>query len=272
MRIAVVGTGEMGSAIAGRLHARGAHVVASVAGRSPASVARVRGTGVATLSDDVALVRESDVLLSIVPPGVAVDVAQHFAGIIRQTQTTPIYVDCNAIAPSTMDRVAAAVTAAGARCVDVGIIGFAPKGDDPGPQLYASGDAANELKPLIAWGVQIRVLDGPIGVASRMKMSYAGITKGLTGVAAAMTSAAERNGLGAALRTELSESQATLLPLMERQLAAFPPKAYRWVAEMREIATFLADDPPAAAMYEALAMFYERVAERVAAAEPAKGA
>ena len=38
------------------------------------------------------------------------------------------------------------------------------------------------------------------------------------------------------------------------------PKAYRWVAEMREIAAFLGPDDPAALMFEGAARIYERLA------------
>ena len=39
------------------------------------------------------------------------------------------------------------------------------------------------------------------------------------------------------------------------------PKAYRWVAEMREIAAFAGDDAPTARLYEALADFYQSIAD-----------
>jgi hypothetical protein len=38
------------------------------------------------------------------------------------------------------------------------------------------------------------------------------------------------------------------------------PKAYRWVAEMREIAGFLGPDHPAALIYEGLARWFEHLA------------
>ncbi len=40
-----------------------------------------------------------------------------------------------------------------------------------------------------------------------------------------------------------------------------PPKAYRWVAEMQEIAGFVGEDPAAHDLYEGAADFYERFAE-----------
>ena len=51
---------------------------------------------------------------------------------------------------------------------------------------------------------------GPIGAASAMKMSYAGITKGFTALGAAMMLAASRAGTAEALKAELSASQPAL--------------------------------------------------------------
>jgi hypothetical protein len=44
-----------------------------------------------------------------------------------------------------------------------------------------------------------------------------------------------------------------------------PAKAYRWIAEMQEIAGFVGDDPAARELYEGAADFYQRVAEDFAA-------
>ena len=38
-------------------------------------------------------------------------------------------------------------------------------------------------------------------------------------------------------------------------------KAYRWVAEMEEIARFVENDPAARQSFDAAARFYERIAE-----------
>jgi hypothetical protein len=40
-----------------------------------------------------------------------------------------------------------------------------------------------------------------------------------------------------------------------------PPKAYRWVAEMQEIADFVGDDPAARALYSGAAQFYQQIAQ-----------
>jgi hypothetical protein len=49
-----------------------------------------------------------------------------------------------------------------------------------------------------------------------------------------------------------------LLAWLERMVPAMPDKAYRWVGEMEEIAGFTG--PEAAAVYRAIAGFYQGVA------------
>ncbi len=73
--------------------------------------------------------------------------------------------------------------------------------------------------------------------------------------------AATRAGSADALFAELSASQKELFPWLKRQLTLMPPKAYRWVAEMREIAGFVAEDLAARDLYQGAAHFYERFAE-----------
>jgi hypothetical protein len=76
-----------------------------------------------------------------------------------------------------------------------------------------------------------------------------------------MMLAAIRGGSGPALFDELSISQKEMLAQLKQQLPAMPAKAYRWIAEMREIAGFVGDDPAARELYDGAAHFYERIAE-----------
>jgi hypothetical protein len=92
-------------------------------------------------------------------------------------------------------------------------------------------------------------------------MSYAGITKGTQAIGAAMMLAASRAGTADALFAELSSSQKEMLAWFKRGLTLMPPKAYRWIAEMHEIAGFVGEDPSAHELYEGAAHFYEQIAE-----------
>ena len=59
----------------------------------------------------------------------------------------------------------------------------------------------------------------------------------------------------------MGHSQKALLERLARQLPEMYGKAYRWVAEMHEIAGFVGEDPTAHELYEGAAHFYERIAE-----------
>jgi putative dehydrogenase len=265
--IGVIAMGEMGSGVARRLHERGATVITQLAGRSAASAARAERAGAIPVSTDDEFVRQADYILSIVPPGDAVALAQRFAPAIKRGGRKTVYVDCNAVSPQTAERIGEVLRDTGCIYVDAGIVG-----PPPGPNLrtifYASGPGANEFERLCERGLSVRVMDGPNGAASAMKLSYAGITKGCTAIASAMMLGATRAGTADALLQELSESQPMLLNWMRGFVSRMPPKAYRWVAEMEEIAQFQADDPAARDMYLGIARFYEQIAAALEAPQP----
>lgn len=260
--IAVIAPGAMGSGIARRLTESGAVVPTLLDGRSAATLARARTAGMQAA--DEAAVAAADIILSIVPPGEAMTLAERLAPALRAAPRKPVYVDCNAVNVETVQAIAAVIAPTGAGFADGGIIGGPPTPGGAGPVLYLAGPEAPRLGGLGELGLRIRVLDGPVGAASALKMSYAGINKGLTGLAAAMILAAERAGAGPALHAELADSQPQLLARFERSVPDMYAKAYRWVAEMREIADFLGPDDPARLIYEGMAGLYERLAADVA--------
>src|SRR5262249_8249501 len=138
--------------------------------------ARAKTAGMVDASDEE--IAASDFVLSILPPGDAVKLAQRFVPTLTASNAKPVFVDCNAISPPTAQRVAAALAPTGSPFVDAGIIGSPPKTGDAGPRFYASGPHAQRFAALKQFGLDVRVLGGPLTAASAMKMSYAGITKG----------------------------------------------------------------------------------------------
>jgi L-threonate 2-dehydrogenase len=256
--VAIVAPGNMGAAIGRRLTDNGVRVLTSLAGRSAASARRAEAAGMQAV-DDPGLTG-ADLLLSIVPPGDAVAFAQRIAPLLASSATKPVFVDCNAISPGTVTRIAAIVAPTGAAFLDAGIIGSPPQPGTKGPVLYVSGEAASQTLALAAHGLDVRAVEGGIGAASALKMSYAGITKGLTALGAAMMLGASRAGVAEALQAELAASQPALLAWFEWQIPGMYQKAYRWVAEMEEIGDFLHADPAAANMFKGAARLYERLA------------
>ncbi len=270
MRIAVVACGEMGGAIARRLGLKGAEVFTSLGGRSEASRARAVAARMQSVDDDALLIGSVDMFLSVVPPATAVRVAERFAPALARAGGNVLYADCNAVAPATVRAIAKIIGATGSPFVDGGIIGGPPKDDDAGPRLYASGEAAERLGELRAFGLDVRVMTGGVGAASALKLAYASLTKGFTalGVAAATGAAAE--GVSGALAAELAASQPAMAGFLTRAMPRMYPKAHRVVGEMEEIARFLGERPGAeiylgaAAVYQEVAVAWQQAREHAA--------
>lgn len=256
--VAVIAPGMMGSAVGKRLVENGLKVTTVLGGRSEETASRARAAGLIPVDEAEAVT--ADVVMSIVPPAAALPLAERLLPYLQGTPRKPIYVDCNAVQPRTVERIAAVITATGCPFVDAGIIGGPPRaGYDP--VFYASGEAAPRFAALGQHGLKVRALDGAIGAASAVKMSYAGITKGFTALGAAMMLAATREGTADTLYRELSESQPQLFAWLTRQMPQMYSKAYRWVAEMEEIAEFVGEDRAARQIIGGMAPLYERLAE-----------
>ena len=108
----------------------------------------------------------ADFFLSILPPGEAEALARQLAPALtaldRRSRSMSTATRSARRPPM---RIAAIVAPTGAEFVDGGIIGGPPR---PGysPAIYASGPAVGETAVLRDWGIDWRVIDGPIGAAS----------------------------------------------------------------------------------------------------------
>jgi len=259
--VAIVAPGNMGAAVAKRLGEHGVSVLTVLEGRGEASTTRAREAGMTAVPRD--RLCEAHFILSILPPAAALSFAQVMAPLLREVAQKPVYVDCNAVSPDTVRQIGTVIATSGTPFIDAGIIGLPPKPGGPSPHFYASGPDAARLQTLASFGLDIRVLDGPVGAASALKMCYAGINKGIAAIAAAMILAAARSGTTAALHQELSESQTALLNSLRRQIPDMLPKAYRWVAEMQEIAAFGGDDAATREIFEGFAQLYAAIYQDV---------
>ncbi len=256
--IAIIGAGAMGSGIGRRFAGHGARVLTLLDGRSEKSATRAQAAGMvpATLSDIAA----ADAVLSIVPPSEAVAVADRLASVLRPAN---VFVDCNAINPTTMQAVADVLAASGCTVLDGCLIGLPPVPGGGAPRLYIGGDPDRRSAMLDGLGLPLRRMEGPLGAASALKMVFAGINKGMTALGTAMLLAADRAGCATEVHRELSETLPTVLARFTQAIPDMYPKAYRWVAEMQEIAAFLGPDDPASRMFEGAAEVFALVAADV---------
>jgi 3-hydroxyisobutyrate dehydrogenase-like beta-hydroxyacid dehydrogenase len=263
MQVAVIAMGEMGAGVARRLTDGGARVLTSLKGRSSASAGRAREAGVEAVDDDQALVARADFVLSIVPPARAGELAQRLLPAIRAANPRVVYVDCNAVAPRTVQAIAEPFAEAGLAFVDAGVIGGPPVPGGYTPRIYASGPEAQSFAGLARYGLDIPVLTGRIGDASALKMAYAGTTKGAHAVMISMMLGAVRAGVGEAFAAEMAHSQPGRMESALRQLPMVLKKAYRWDGEMEEIAKFLLPEIGAAQIFDGAAELYRALAEDV---------
>ena len=190
-------------------------MLTSLTGRSADTVARAKKYGLTPASDEE--IAAADFILSILPPGDAVALAQRFAPALTASNSKPVFVECNAVSPPTAERVAAVIAPTGSPFVDAGIIGSPPQAERRGPALLRLRTACAALcRRSRQYGLDVRVLDGPLSAASAVKMSYAGITKGTQALAAVMMLAATRAGSADALFAELRISQPQMLAWLKR--------------------------------------------------------
>lgn len=233
--IGVISPGDMGQAVAQTLKAGGFTVHTALDGRSARTRALALEAGLNDCGSMQKVVETCDVVLSILNPAAAVDNARAAAAAIKASGRRCLFVDCNAVAPQTAQEIDAIIRAAGGECVDAGIIGPPPRGK-ASMRMYVSGPQAALLSPLSTGGISVRVMSERIGDASAIKMCYASYTKGAVALGVEMLMAARRLGVDAALDKELQESAADNRQWILSRTTVMPPKAYRWVPEMLEIA------------------------------------
>jgi 3-hydroxyisobutyrate dehydrogenase-like beta-hydroxyacid dehydrogenase len=249
--------GEMGSAVGATLVAAGAPVLWASRGRTAATRSRAAELGLQDVGTVEAMVRQSGVIVSVVPPHGALELARAVAAL----GFTGLYVDANAVSPDTAREIGRVVEAAGGRFVDGGIIGPANR-KAGAARIYLSGMAADDVAPLFSAGpVEAVVLDATAGAASAVKMAYAGWNKGSQALLAAIRAFAIAEGVDPALLAEWKISQPEVLSRADRAVTDNARKAWRFVGEMDEIARSLGGAGLPTGFHEAAREIYERLSE-----------
>ena len=255
----VMSPGDMGQAIAQQLKNTGFNVYTALAKRSASSKALAREASLVDVGSIEQLTEICEVILSVMNPGAALEFAAEVAQALSSNKRTPLFVDCNAISPVTMRAINAKVTTAGGRCVDAGIIGPPPRGTAK-TCVYVSGAEARALEQLATPQIAVRVLSDRVGDASAIKMCYGAFNKGVQALVLELLIAARRMGVEAALDAQLKESRRDVYDWIIGALPVMPPKAYRWVPEMLQIAQTFEAAGMTPRMFEGAADMYEFVA------------
>ena len=234
--IAVVAPGDMGAGVGHALSLGGHDVVTCLAGRSEQTRARAESSGFRVLTDLDAVVGEAALILSILPPASAIGLATDVSAAMKHTGRRPVFMDCNAISPSNIQKISGIMETIGASYIDCGIIGVAPgKGPQP-TRFYISGPDLLPADMLAVDGIVVKSVGHEIGRASALKMLYSGLNKGRFSLFTTVATAAQALDLLDPLGEELEFSQGETWNYMQGSLPRLPADAERWWPEMEQIA------------------------------------
>jgi 3-hydroxyisobutyrate dehydrogenase-like beta-hydroxyacid dehydrogenase len=262
--VGIVSPGAMGSALADTLVRGGARVVTTLAGRSERSARLAATAPIELLPDLAAVVREAEVVLSVVPPEAAPAVADDVARAAEEKSAAPLYADLNAISPAT----ARGLAGGRLELVD-GSISGPPPAKGRTTRVYLSGPRAGEIAALPFAGVELVVVGDEVGSASAVKMSTASVYKGTSALLAQALLAAHANGVLEHVLADLRAGAPHLVSNVERRIAVAASKSGRYVGEMREIAATQDAAGLTPAMFEGIAEVYARLADtQLARADP----
>lgn len=234
-KIGIMSIGEMGYHWAKLLTARGAEVLTYDRDRSPVTQKRAENAGVRSTGSLSELCSSADLIVSIVVPSSAINVAAEIAKAATHAKRKGlIYFDANAISPMTAETISGVLTESAVEFVDGCIIGSAAK-MDKGSVVYASGPAATRIAVLGDYGLSVRVLGTGTSQASAFKVVYAGLTKGLQGLFVELLMGAKRFGLLDEIVNRYDESFPGLLDKVSSSIVGLRNHAARRAEEMDEL-------------------------------------
>jgi 3-hydroxyisobutyrate dehydrogenase-like beta-hydroxyacid dehydrogenase len=234
-RIGILSIGEMGYHWAKILTARGVEVLTYAEDRSETTRKRAENVGVKCVASMATLVKDADLIVSIVVPSAAKRVATQVAKAAAKSERgNLLYLDANAISPMTADQIGKVLEPSGVSFVDGCIIGSATK-MDKGAVVYVSGPQAATLQALQSYGFSVKVLGPRIAQASAFKVVYAGLTKGLQGLFVELLMGARKFGLLDEILKRYEESFPGLLDKVTSSIVGLRIHAGRRAEEMDEL-------------------------------------
>lgn len=220
MRLGFIGFGEAASAIAAGLREEGRdlRIAAYDVARGPSLSERAQRSGVVLMDSPAAVAQASDVVLSVVTAQVALAVAREVAPHLKPGA---IYADLNSCGPDVKVQIGQVLAekAPGVHYASVAVMSAVPPLRHRVP-MVADGPGALRLQAALQpYGMNIEVLEGPLGTAALLKMCRSVLLKGLEALFLEGLMAAERVGLSERVLASLD--------------ASFPGKS------LREIGTYL---------------------------------
>ena len=259
-RIAIMSPGEMGSGIGRVLLKGGLQPVVCLEGRSALSALRARESGFAEASSLEELIETVDMVISIMVPAEAEHAAQLVAKAMLRTDAHPSYLECNALSPLSMERIADMFVPTRAAFIDGFVFGPPPDKSDKTWICY-SGVNTESMKALSEAGLNVRSVGARVGQASALKMLDSASRKAVTALWTEILTAAHSMGLYDALGELYAISGDDGFLEKSKHLPHIAPRVRRFVGEMEEIAGMLEQIGLTPRMLDGAADIFRQVGE-----------
>ena len=254
--VGILHPGAMGVSIAASAKNTGYTVYWASEGRSPQTHERANKVNLLDIHSVAKLCDECSVIFSVCPPHAAEDVAKEVIG----HGFRGVYLDANAISPQRAIRIDQAMSDAGVEFVDGGIIG-GPAWRPGRTWLYLSGKEAQRVASCFSAGpLETAVIGDSAGKASALKMCYAAYTKGSTALLSAILAVAETLDVREELANQWSRGGSDFAEKTNRRVRGVTAKAWRFVGEMKEIASTFESAGMPGEFHAAAAEVYRRIA------------
>jgi len=255
--IGILHPGEMGISVAVSAQNSGHTVFWASEGRSPQTRERAQSHSLVDAHSLEELCQTCSIIISVCPPHAAEEVAKR----VLAHSFKGLYVDVNAISPQRAVRIGEAMAEHGTAFVDGGIIG-GPAWEANTTWLYLSGSEAQRVADCFSGGLlQTKVIGERIGKASALKMCYAAYTKGTTALLCAVLGAAEGWEVREELEHPWSRDDSNFTEQAAQRVRRVTAKAWRFAAEMEEVAATFTTVGMPGGFHSAAADIYHRLAD-----------
>jgi 3-hydroxyisobutyrate dehydrogenase-like beta-hydroxyacid dehydrogenase len=196
-RIGMIGIGLMGHGIASNLVKHG-HTLAVLEhpGNQPLDALKAAGVLTHARASDLAAASEVVILCVTGSPQVEA-VLLGEGGVLQGLRTGAVVIDCSTAIPTSTERIAQAVQAAGGRFLDAPMTRTPKEAAEGRLNLLVGGDKAlfDECRPLLACFAENISHAGAVGAGHRMKLLHNYVSLGFVALLSEAAACAQRSGI-----------------------------------------------------------------------------
>jgi 3-hydroxyisobutyrate dehydrogenase-like beta-hydroxyacid dehydrogenase len=271
MRIGILYPGGLGTALGKAIAQAGGTAITCLDGRSKDTRDRAAVAGFVVVPSLEDVLRQSELIISLVPADAAAGVANSIAHCrndnppANNATANPIYIEANSISPHSKRCIAQTLSHAGISCIDGAF--FGPTNSVcPDNVFVLSGPGVERILPFFQEVVEVRSVGQEIGQAAALKMTLAIVTKAFPALFLEMVCASAGHGQLTSALALMRRLHPGLMNFLERTIPTYPTYVARRVQELKEVTDWLHELGESDAMTRTAAGILERL--RLARIEP----